>query len=78
MELMHSMSEKIVDCPRCNTKNSLEKQISIPRINTTAQVSRSVGAAVKQAISEYKERVSVEKGVWDGFDVEALIEESKK
>ena len=77
MEIVHSMSNLETDCPKCNSENTLKKELSIPRVRTS-DAPRKVGGVVKQTISEYKERVATERGVWENFDVDEMLKESKK
>jgi len=66
IELVHSMSDEAKDCPECSAKNSLRKVLSIPSVKQ--QPKKHVGAAVKSAIEEYKQRIANERGVWEDFD----------
>ena len=77
IELVHSMSEVATNCPLCKSPDSLSKQLTIPRINTTT-VPNKAGAIVKRAIDQYKQRIAEEQGAWEDFDVEAMLEENKK
>ena len=77
VEIVHSMSKVATKCPLCESPDSLAKQLTIPRINTTT-VPNKAGAIVKRAIEQYKQRIAEEQGAWEDFDVEALLEENKK
>jgi|7_EtaG_2_1085326.scaffolds.fasta_scaffold04087_6 putative FmdB family regulatory protein len=77
IELVHSMAETASDCPECTAKNVLIKQLSVPRINKS-KVPKTTGSVVKSAISEYKERVATEKGIWGEIDIEEIVGENKK
>ena len=76
IEIVHSMMETATDCTICDSKDALKKQLTIPRINSST-IPTKVGAVVKRAIKEYKQRVNAEGGVWEDFDVESLLEEKK-
>jgi len=78
MELVHSMSEVATDCIKCDTKNSLKKQLSIPRIDSKTKAPKNVGGAVKESIEEYKQRVDSERGIWEDFDIEEILKENIK
>jgi hypothetical protein len=62
-------------CIKCEAKNSLKKIFSIPNIGSIPK--KQTGAAVKSAIEEYKQRIKEEKGAWDDFDVNSILEEKK-
>jgi putative FmdB family regulatory protein len=76
VEIIHSMTDVATDCTVCEAKGTLKKQLTIPRINS-APTPPKTGAVVKKAIKDYKQRISDERGVWDDFDVESLLEEKK-
>ena len=80
MEIVHSMSDTATDCRQCNAVNSLEKQLTIPRIksHSTSKKSKNVGSVVKNTIKEYKERVSAEKGIWEDFNLDSVLGGDKK
>ena len=75
MEITHSMSEVAKKCPQCATEDSLKKILTIPDVQR--QPKKHVGAVVKGAIEEYKERIKDERGVWDEFDISSVIGKNK-
>ena len=75
MELMHSMSIVMEDCPKCESKGTLVKQLNIPNLNIGKVKSNKVGGVVKNAIEEYRKLNETEKHVWDDLDIEKIIQE---
>ncbi len=58
-EKVHSMSEKLKDCPACETKDQL---VRIPsRTIKSVNRKKKVGEVVKQSIEDIRREVEVEK-----------------
>ena len=76
MELRHSISETIQDCPKCEELSCLTKIPSMPIIISKAQTVQKepVGTLVKQYIEETKNDVKSEKKRIKKIDYEGIKE----
>ncbi len=63
-EIVHSMKEKIVDCDKCNAKDSLERLPSFANIvvnKTQDEKAKKPGQVVKEFIEDAKKDTKVQK-----------------